>query len=259
MVDTLVKLLQSNKSKVETNDLKDLIQGYKDFEQVCTIWNTYIYMHDYRSNQYLYISPSFCNYLGIEYQNTLKDGFESISPLIHPDDLFILENVLFKKVSSFLSSLSPAEQEDLSYRVNYNFRIRKKNNTYVNMSIVSKILGFNKKGKILLDFGLISPTFHILPTNSIVLNISRSSNEDEEDFTSVFQEEYKTEVNSDLCLTKREIEIIQLLKKGMDSKTMAEQLSISVNTIKNHRRNIFEKTNTNKVTELLALVNELGL
>jgi DNA-binding CsgD family transcriptional regulator len=255
MVDTLVKLWQSNKSDGKTNGLKDLIKGYKDFEQICNMWNTYIYMHDYRSNKYLYISPSLCNYLGIDYNNTLNDGFESISPLIHPDDLFILENTLFKKISSFLSAQT--EQENQNYKFSYNFRIRKKDNSYISMSIVSKILGFNKKGKILVDFGLISPIIHMMQTNSIVLNISKANNE--EDYDSIFQEEYKKEVTTNLDLTRRELEIIQLLKKGMDSKAIAEHLSISLNTAKNHRRNIFEKTNTNKVTELLALVNELGL
>lgn len=255
MVDTLVKLWQSNKSDGETNGLKDLIKGYKDFEKICNMWNTYIYMHDYRSNKYLYISPSLCNYLGVEYNNALNDGFESISPLIHPDDLLILENNLFKKISSFLSTQT--EQENQNYKFSYNFRIRKKDNTYISMSIVSKVLGFNKKGKILVDFGLITPMTHVMQTNNIVLNVSRSS--DEEDYVSVFQEEYKKGITTNLDLTKRELQIIQLLKKGMDSKAIADHLCISLNTAKNHRRNIFEKTNTNKVTELLALVNELGL
>ncbi len=78
MVDTLVKLWQSNKSDGKTNGLKDLIKGYKDFKQICNMWNTYIYMHDYRSNKYLYISPSLCNYRGVDYNNALNDGFESI-------------------------------------------------------------------------------------------------------------------------------------------------------------------------------------
>jgi DNA-binding CsgD family transcriptional regulator len=256
MVDTLVKLWQSNKSKESTNGLQDLVKGYKDFEQICNMWNTYIYMHDYRSNKYIYISPSFCNYLGIEHSTTLADGFDSISSLIHPDDLLILENTLFKRITYFLSTLPESEQENQNYRFSYNFRIRKKDGNYVSMSIVSKILGFNSKGKIQVDFGMITPAIHVIQTDNILLAISKANGED--DYTTVFQEEYKKE-NSNLHLTKRELEIIQLLKAGMDSKSIADHLCISLNTTKNHRRNIFEKTNTNKVTELLSLVNKLGL
>jgi DNA-binding CsgD family transcriptional regulator len=257
MIDTLAKLWQSNKSKDKPVGLNDLVQGYEDFERICSMWNTYIYMHDYRSNKYLYISPSFCNYLGIDYNIALNDGFDSVSSHIHPDDLLILEKILFKKITNFLAALPESDHEDPNYRFSYNFRIGKKDGTYISMSIVSKILGFNKKGKILIDFGMISPVNHILQTDKIILNISKSMND--LDYVTLCHEEYNPEASTDLNLTDRELEIIQLLKKGMDSKAMADQLCLSQHTVRNHRRNILRKTNTNKVTELLSLINKLGI
>lgn len=260
MVDTLIKLWQSNKSSKEniSGGLKDLVKGYEDFEKVCSMWNTYIYMHDYRSNQYVYISPSFCNFLGVDYDEAQKDGFDSISSLIHSDDLLILEQTLFKKITQFLASISDTEEEqNPNYRFSYNFRIRRKDGTYISMSIVSKIISFNKKGKILLDFGLITPVNHILQTDKIILNISKSIND--LDYNTLLQEEFNPEGNTGLNLTERELEIIQLLKKGMDSKEMANHLCLSQHTVRNHRRNILKKTNTNKVTELLSLINKMGL
>jgi len=257
MIDTINKLLQSNTSKENSLGLKDLIKGYEDFERVCSMWNTYIYMHDYNTHKYVYISPSFCNYIGIDYNIALNDGFDSISSHIHPEDFLILENSLFKRITSFLAALPEEDQDDPNYRFSYNFRICKKDGTYISMSVVSKILGFNKKGKILLDFGMVSPVNHILQSDKIILNISKSIND--LDYVTLLHEEYKSETNSDLNLTERELEIIQLLKKGMDSKAMADQLCLSQHTVRNHRRNILKKTNTNKVTELLTLVNKLGL
>jgi DNA-binding CsgD family transcriptional regulator len=258
MVDTLVKLWQSNKSKDKTDGLEDLVKGYEDFERVCSMWNTFIYMHDYRTNKYIYISPSFCNYIGIEYNNALNDGFDSIASLIHPEDLLILEKTLFKKIAGFLSSIYDTEEEgNQNYRFSYNFRIRKKDGSYISMSVVSKILSFNKKGKILLDFGLITPVNHILQTDKIILNISKSISD--LDYDTLLQEEYHQEVSSEIHLTERELEIIKLLKKGMDSKEMADQLCLSQHTVRNHRRNILKKTNTNKVTELLSLLSKMGL
>ncbi len=257
MVEKLVKLWQSNKSKGKSEGLTKLIKGYKDFEKVCSLWNTYIYMHDYRSKKYIYISPSFCNYLGIEYNNVLNEGFESISALIHPEDLYTLENVLFKKIKEFLSSLHEIGEENQNYRFSYNFRIKKKDTTYISMSVVSKILGFNTKGKILLDFGMITPLIHEALTTNIHFNISKSI--DGENYDSIFQDEYSNDQSTDLRLTKRELQIIQLLKEGMNSKSIAEHLNVSINTIRNHRSHIFDKTNTNKVTELLTLANKLDL
>ncbi|MEO6622413.1 MAG: helix-turn-helix transcriptional regulator [Dyadobacter sp.] len=41
--------------------------------------------------------------------------------------------------------------------------------------------------------------------------------------------------------TKREIEIIWLIARGLKSKAVAEVLCVSTETIKSHRKNILEK------------------
>ena len=57
-------------------------------------------------------------------------------------------------------------------------------------------------------------------------------------------------------LTLREIEIIRLLDKGLNSCQMAAKLFISDNTIETHRRNILRKTNTHSATELLRYARD---
>ena len=52
-------------------------------------------------------------------------------------------------------------------------------------------------------------------------------------------------------LTTREIEIIKLLAKGLNSNEIAEQLFISENTVETHRRNILRKTSTHSTVELI--------
>ncbi len=58
-------------------------------------------------------------------------------------------------------------------------------------------------------------------------------------------------------LTDREVEIAYLLLKGNDSKEIADELSISKDTVDTHRRNILHKTNTENTTKLTALINSL--
>lgn len=47
---------------------------------------------------------------------------------------------------------------------------------------------------------------------------------------------------SDTELTKREIEVLQLLTKGYSNKEIADQLFVSTHTVISHRKNISEKT-----------------
>ena len=53
-------------------------------------------------------------------------------------------------------------------------------------------------------------------------------------------------------LTEREKEVAELLAWGATKKEAAEELFLSVFTIDNHLRKIFEKTGCNKVNELSA-------
>ncbi|MBX2933283.1 MAG: response regulator transcription factor [Ferruginibacter sp.] len=62
----------------------------------------------------------------------------------------------------------------------------------------------------------------------------------------------KTEVP----LTTREIEIIQLIEKEMSNRQIAETLFLSERTVETHRKNIFRKTNTSSVIGLVKYAYE---
>lgn len=55
----------------------------------------------------------------------------------------------------------------------------------------------------------------------------------------------------DQVLTSREIEIIELIKAGLSSKEIAERLFISINTVRNHRSNLFRKTQARNMVDLV--------
>ncbi|MFA7671519.1 MAG: helix-turn-helix transcriptional regulator [Sphaerochaetaceae bacterium] len=52
-------------------------------------------------------------------------------------------------------------------------------------------------------------------------------------------------------LTKREYGVVELIKDGLTNKEIAEELSISVNTVNNHIANIFSKVNVGSRIDLL--------
>lgn len=60
-------------------------------------------------------------------------------------------------------------------------------------------------------------------------------------------------------LTQREIEIIKLLVKGQTSIEIADYLFISPATVQTHRKNIFNKLNVKKVSELIKTAYENNL
>lgn len=60
-------------------------------------------------------------------------------------------------------------------------------------------------------------------------------------------------------LSRREIDIVQLIKEGMSSKEIAIQLDISLKTVEVHRYNILKKLSLKNTAALVNFINAQGL
>ena len=69
----------------------------------------------------------------------------------------------------------------------------------------------------------------------------------------------KKEANDDVDLSKREIDVLVAVAKGMMNKEIADQMNISIHTVISHRKNITRKTGIKSVSGLTvyALLNNL--
>lgn len=61
------------------------------------------------------------------------------------------------------------------------------------------------------------------------------------------------------CFSERELSILELLKKGLSSKQIADILFISPNTVDTHRRNMLQITNCVNTTALIVYCRILGM
>jgi DNA-binding NarL/FixJ family response regulator len=62
-----------------------------------------------------------------------------------------------------------------------------------------------------------------------------------------------------VCLSPREIEIIQCISDGLTNADIAEKLFISIHTVSTHRKNILRKLDLNKCSELIMYAIKNGL
>jgi two-component system, NarL family, response regulator LiaR len=63
----------------------------------------------------------------------------------------------------------------------------------------------------------------------------------------------------DLGITRRELEILELIAQGMSNREIAERLYVSENAVKTHSSRVFEKLGARRRTQAVQLVKELGL
>jgi len=66
-------------------------------------------------------------------------------------------------------------------------------------------------------------------------------------------------INIGCLFTKREFEIIKLVREGLDSKKIGDQLFLSVHTVDTHRRNILKKTGKPSINVLIIDLQESGV
>jgi len=60
-------------------------------------------------------------------------------------------------------------------------------------------------------------------------------------------------------LSRRELDIVKLIKEGLSSKEIAQKLDISLKTVEVHRYNILKKLNIKNTASLVNYINEQGL
>ena len=63
----------------------------------------------------------------------------------------------------------------------------------------------------------------------------------------------------ELGLTRRELEILELIANGMSNREIAEKLFVSENTVKTHSSRVFDKLGAKRRTQAVQLGKELGL
>ena len=64
---------------------------------------------------------------------------------------------------------------------------------------------------------------------------------------------------AELEITPRELEILELIAKGLSNREIAEKLFVSENTVKTHSSRVFDKLGAKRRTQAVQLGKEFGL
>ena len=63
----------------------------------------------------------------------------------------------------------------------------------------------------------------------------------------------------ELGITKRELEILELIAQGMSNREIAEKLFVSENTVKTHSSRLLDKLSAKRRTHAVQIAKEMGL
>ena len=68
----------------------------------------------------------------------------------------------------------------------------------------------------------------------------------------------KEAIRKEATLTKRELEVMKLLRTGLSNKLIADRLSISPETVKKHLQHIYNKLGVSNKIEAINAHNGIG-
>jgi DNA-binding CsgD family transcriptional regulator len=142
-----------------------------------------------------------------------------------------------------LASLTP--EEHTQYRFVLYYRYRKGDGRY--MHLHDEKAAMNLRGSGNLYYGLFRDLSDERPFTGVKLEIFRQQ---EQGLVKI--REFRP-ASTNNPLSKREGELVTLMKRGLSTKEIASHLNISHNTVRNIKSKLFEKYNVNNSIELLNM------
>jgi len=183
------------------------------------------------------------------YPKTLQD----IITLIHPEDLdFVMaaEKARTQKIQEI------GVQQQLHHKTSYCFRMRMGDGSYHLFHHQAILLAKDEEKPFASVLHIHTDIQHITTVNNKVVIISHIGKRNDS---------YKIVLSEDVfarhmsLLSKREVQVLELLSQGLSSRQIAEKLYVSAATVRVHRQHLLKKTKTTNTSSLIKKCIELKL
>ena len=197
---------------------------------------------DLNKLKFTYVSKSVKKITGYSPEDFLSEGFAFCYKIWHPQDTAILQK-LHQNLFGYYYSTPITERYRLKF--SYNMRIRRKDGSYMHILQQTIFIKIADNGKPLVDFSTLTDITPFKRDHHLTLHIQKINASGE--YEQVYKEMF---YNYDFAFTRRQLEIITLISKGLTTKEIAARLFLSVDTVKNHRKNILKMTGSKNVVEV---------
>lgn len=229
-------------------DYSKVINHEKALQTLSDIGNSGTGIFDLSKRKMIFYSSNFGKLLGYHPEDYKRIGQQFFASKIHPADAYkcSLNGVsLLKLMSSFSSN------EKLNHKMITEYRMQNAQNKYVRLVEQYQVLELDPIGQIWLMFNIvdISPNQDEIAESKCQLLNFRTGQVISMDETPKVQFE----------LTKRETEILKLVKEGFLSKEISDKLSISIHTVNTHRQRFLKKIGANTSIEAVIFASKYGL
>ncbi|MDN4012208.1 MULTISPECIES: response regulator transcription factor [Chryseobacterium] len=236
----------SDRNTVNNLSQNELLQTFDYLEPVkafARITYKSLYIIDYQKKSFDYVSDNPLFLCGHTPDEVKELGYAFYFKHVKKDDLQLLLKI--NEVGFNFYENIPVEERKL-YTISYDFHLVKDSGKSILINHKLTPLFLNKEGKIWKAMCIVS-----LSQNNTSGNIQIFK--DGSDDIWLFQlSSNKWEKSKKIKLSDRETEILLLYAQGLTINEIAEKMYLTADTIKFHRRKLFDKINVQNITEALA-------
>ena len=190
--------------------------------------------------------------LGFTQEQFNEGKLEFLVNLIHPEDK---EKVLGLAVHYYNFLDRQPMDKRMDFKVSINFRLHKADGTY--LKVLEQVIGLNMdtEGRITHALKYFTDITHLNYSNEVVFAILDDKNNESQQFYTFNLEEKAVPQLKDATtstFSQREVQVLNLIAKGLSSKRVADELGISQHTIDQHRKNMMRKTGSKNLNEVIS-------
>ena len=216
--------------------------------------STYYYVVDVsRRERPMMVSPAIKHILGLDPESAT---IRSIIDRGHPEDMPFARRAEQTALSLLKNRIGISRIKD--YKISYSGRLRVADGSYRLFNHQAIILATDDMQRATKTLCIHTDISHLTNRNNHKLSLLNLHGQESFLNIDVFDENDNA-IAAHSVFTKRELEVLDLLRGGRTSVDIADIMNISPNTVKNHRKNILKKANCKTTGQLISKCMSEGL
>ena len=226
------------------------------FKSILDNVNGFVLVANYVTGSYEYVSDGFYSHLGFDVSKLPQDQItDFVVSVIKDEHKAFMVNELLPTVLKYFKEHA-TRATGLDYRYTCCFKLRNVQNEYQWYLVDTVLIEVDDGGFPLRTVVTATNVNQIKRDECLYYNITKKN---ADGIYEVVFEGVGNNQTDDIKLTRRELQLISLIARGLTNKQIADTLFISVNTVQTHRKSIMRKTQCSGIAELTNFAFSRGL
>lgn len=212
--------------------------------------NQSMYIIDYHRKNFLYVSPNPLFLCGYTPQQVQQMGYLFYEQTVSEKEVQMLQEI---NAAGFGLYYRQEKEERLDMTIQYDFHLQYTNGRKILINHKLTPILLNENGDIWLALCVVSLSPRTTPGNVLL-----QKKDSPVHHAYSFESKHWKEVPN-ITLSERETDILRLSAQGYANVEIGEHLFIDANTVKFHKKNIFQKLEAENITEAIGIAANLRL